>query len=141
MDGYGWNTGDLRPLGAARLRTEGGSLPVETRCQEATGLADGLRVADHDRLDSRKVYPEAREGLRETDKRETRIFVQTHPDVLVIPPDPPQLIELRVRHRFSNVHGAHPHGAFEPVTGVCQPPEGDTLWSTSFGPQVPGSYS
>ena len=26
--------------------------------------ADGLRVADHDRLDSRKVYPEAREGLR-----------------------------------------------------------------------------
>ena len=26
--------------------------------------ADGLRVADHDRLDSRKVYPEGREGLR-----------------------------------------------------------------------------
>jgi DNA polymerase-3 subunit delta' len=35
---------------------------------------------------------EAREGLRETDKKETRIFVQTHPDVLVIPPDPPQLM-------------------------------------------------
>ena len=33
---------------------------------------------------------EARENLRETDKKETRIFVQTHPDVLVIPPDPPQ---------------------------------------------------
>src|SRR5690348_15316022 len=33
---------------------------------------------------------EAREGLRETDKKETRLFVQTHPDVLVIPPDPPQ---------------------------------------------------
>src|SRR5258707_10506387 len=31
---------------------------------------------------------EAREGLRDTDKRETRILVQTHPDVLVIPPDP-----------------------------------------------------
>ncbi len=35
---------------------------------------------------------EAREGLRETDKKETRIFVQTHPDVLVIPPDPPQMM-------------------------------------------------
>src|SRR5690348_1364644 len=35
---------------------------------------------------------EARENLRETDKKETRIFVQTHPDVLVIPPDPPQLM-------------------------------------------------
>jgi DNA polymerase III subunit delta' len=35
---------------------------------------------------------EARESLRETDKKETRIFVQTHPDVLVIPPDPPQLM-------------------------------------------------
>jgi len=35
---------------------------------------------------------EARETLREADKKETRIFVQTHPDVLVIPPDPPQLM-------------------------------------------------
>jgi DNA polymerase III subunit delta' len=34
----------------------------------------------------------AREELRETDKRETRVLVQTHPDVLVIPPDPPQLL-------------------------------------------------
>ena len=34
----------------------------------------------------------AREDLRETDKRETRILVQTHPDVLIVPPDPPQLM-------------------------------------------------
>ena len=34
----------------------------------------------------------AREDLRETDKKETRILIQTHPDVLVIPPDPPQLM-------------------------------------------------
>jgi DNA polymerase-3 subunit delta' len=34
----------------------------------------------------------AREDLRETDKRETRVLIQTHPDVLVIPPDPPQLM-------------------------------------------------
>ncbi len=35
---------------------------------------------------------ETREGLREADKKETRLFVQTHPDVLVIPPDPPQMM-------------------------------------------------
>src|SRR5580700_3376714 len=35
---------------------------------------------------------EAREALRETDKKETRLFIQTHPDVLVIPPDPPQMM-------------------------------------------------
>ena len=35
---------------------------------------------------------EARDGLREADKKETRIFVQTHPDVLIVPPDPPQMM-------------------------------------------------
>src|SRR5580658_10253933 len=34
----------------------------------------------------------AREELREVDKKETRILVQTHPDVMVVPPDPPQLL-------------------------------------------------
>jgi DNA polymerase-3 subunit delta' len=33
-----------------------------------------------------------REDLREVDKKETRILIQTHPDVVVIPPDPPQLL-------------------------------------------------
>ena len=35
---------------------------------------------------------EARDDLRETDKRETRILIQTHPDLLIVPPDPPQLL-------------------------------------------------
>jgi DNA polymerase-3 subunit delta' len=35
---------------------------------------------------------ESREGMKETDKKETRLFIQTHPDVLVIPPDPPQMM-------------------------------------------------
>ena len=35
---------------------------------------------------------EAREQMRDVDKRETRILIQTHPDVLIIPPDPPQLL-------------------------------------------------
>src|SRR6185437_5909307 len=33
-----------------------------------------------------------REELREVDKKDTRILIQTHPDVLVIPPDPPQML-------------------------------------------------
>ncbi len=35
---------------------------------------------------------QARDEMREADKRETRILIQTHPDVLVVPPDPPQLL-------------------------------------------------
>ena len=34
----------------------------------------------------------AREEMRDADKRETRILIQTHPDVLIVPPDPPQLV-------------------------------------------------
>ena len=34
----------------------------------------------------------AREDLRETDKKETRVLIQPHPDVLILPPDPPQLL-------------------------------------------------
>ena len=34
----------------------------------------------------------AREELREADKKDTRILIQTHPDVLIVPPDPPQLL-------------------------------------------------
>ena len=34
----------------------------------------------------------AREELRDADKKDTRVLIQTHPDVLVIPPDPPQLL-------------------------------------------------
>ena len=51
------------------------------------------RIAQAQDLEARFVEAvEARETLRETDKKETRLFVQTHPDVLVIPPDPPQMM-------------------------------------------------
>jgi DNA polymerase-3 subunit delta' len=48
----------------------------------------------------------ARDDMRDTDKRETRILIQTHPDVLIAPPDPPQLmIKLgQVRHA---IHAAY----------------------------------
>lgn len=55
--------------------------------------ANCTRIAQAADLDSRFAEAvEARENLRETDKKETRILVQTHPDVLVIPPDPPQMM-------------------------------------------------
>ena len=55
--------------------------------------ANCMRIAEAADLDARFAEAvEARENLRETDKKETRILVQTHPDVLVIPPDPPQMM-------------------------------------------------
>ena len=52
-----------------------------------------VRIAQSEDLDARFAEAiEARDNLRETDKKETRLFVQTHPDVLVIPPDPPQMM-------------------------------------------------
>lgn len=52
-----------------------------------------VRIGLAEDLESRcREAAEAREALRDADKRETRIFVQTHPDVLIIPPDPPQMM-------------------------------------------------
>jgi DNA polymerase III subunit delta' len=52
-----------------------------------------IRIAQSEDLDARFAEAvEARENLKETDKKETRLFVQTHPDVLIIPPDPPQMM-------------------------------------------------
>src|SRR6202161_3017679 len=57
------------------------------RCANCTRIA---QAADLDARFAEAV--EAREGLRDADKKETRLFVQTHPDVLIIPPDPPQMM-------------------------------------------------
>ena len=52
-----------------------------------------VRVAEAQDLESRCAEAvEARDALKETEKKETRLFIQTHPDVLVIPPDPPQMM-------------------------------------------------
>jgi len=52
-----------------------------------------VRIAQAEDLEARFAEAvEAREGLRDADKKDTRIFVQTHPDVLVVPPDPPQMM-------------------------------------------------
>jgi DNA polymerase-3 subunit delta' len=55
--------------------------------------ANCRRIALSADLDARFAEAvETREGLREADKKDTRLFVQTHPDILVIPPDPPQMM-------------------------------------------------
>src|SRR5205085_11039450 len=55
--------------------------------------ANCVRIAQADDLEQKFAEAvEARENLRDADKKDTRIFVQTHPEVLAIPPDPPQLL-------------------------------------------------
>jgi len=48
----------------------------------------------------------ARDDLRETDKRETRILIQTHPDLMVVPPDPPQLM-IKLGQVRQAIHAAY----------------------------------
>jgi DNA polymerase-3 subunit delta' len=51
------------------------------------------RIAESSALDEKIAEAVAvREEMRDTDKRETRVLVQTHPDVMIVPPDPPQLL-------------------------------------------------
>jgi len=51
------------------------------------------RIAEASDLDTKVEEAVAvREDMRETDKKDTRVLVQTHPDVLIVPPDPPQLL-------------------------------------------------
>jgi len=66
-----------------------------------------LEIAGSDDLEARFAEAvEIRDGLRDTDKKDTRIFVQTHPDVLVIPPDPPQMMIKvdQVRHVIGQIY-------------------------------------
>jgi DNA polymerase III subunit delta' len=73
-------------------------------CLERPSANDGLpdfcghcsnctRIAQADDFGDRFAEAvEAREGMREADKRESRILIQTHPEVIVVPPDPPQML-------------------------------------------------
>ena len=81
---------------------------------ESDGLPDfcGLcsnctRIADAANLEERVAEAvEARDALRETDKRDTRILIQTHPDVLIVPPDPPQL-QIKIGQVRQVIHVAY----------------------------------
>ncbi len=89
---------------------EGSLLPVSAKVElpDFCGACDDCqRIAQADDLDSRCAEAvEAREALRETDRKDTRIFIQTHPDVLIIPPDPPQMMIKvdQVRHVTETIY-------------------------------------
>src|SRR3954464_9359316 len=82
------------PQGAGKY-TLAQMLAKTMNCQEQPVGADGLpdfcgrcsnctRIAQADDLSTRFTEAvETREGMREADKKDTRIFVQTHPEVLV----------------------------------------------------------
>ena len=91
---------------------------LEPSFTDGSGGSDGLpdfcgrcsnctRIAQSADLDSRFAEAvDARENLRDTDRKETRLFVQTHPDVLIIPPDPPQMMIKvdQVRHVIETIY-------------------------------------
>jgi DNA polymerase-3 subunit delta' len=56
-------------------------------CRNCTRIAAAANLEDHI-----ATAVLAREDLRETDKKDTRVLIQPHPDVLILPPDPPQLL-------------------------------------------------
>jgi DNA polymerase-3 subunit delta' len=81
---------------------------------ESDGLPDfcGLcrnceRIGEASNLEARTAEAvAAREEMRDADKRETRIIIQTHPDVLIVPPDPPQLL-IKLGQVRQVIHAAY----------------------------------
>jgi len=66
-----------------------------------------LRIGQSEDLGARLAEAvEARDALKESEKKETRLYIQTHPDVLVIPPDPPQMMVKvdQVRHVIDTIY-------------------------------------
>ncbi len=85
----------------AAAQSEGGLPDFCGKCSNC------VRIGEADDLEARfNEAVEARENLREVDKRETRILIQTFPDVLVIPPDPPQMMIKvdQVRHVIHSIY-------------------------------------
>jgi DNA polymerase-3 subunit delta' len=65
------------------------------------------RIGEAANLDERVAEAvAAREEMRDADKRETRILVQTHPDVIIVPPDPPQLV-IKMGQVRQVIHAAY----------------------------------
>src|SRR5213594_7845 len=90
-----------RALNCLEQPVTGGLPDFCGRCANCT------RIGQAEDLDARFAEAvEARDALRDADKKETRILVQTHPDVLVIPPDPPQMMIKvdQVRHVIGTIY-------------------------------------
>jgi DNA polymerase-3 subunit delta' len=81
---------------------ESGTLP--DFCGQCSNCVRINASSDLDALVAEAI--EARDGMRDTDKRETRILIQTHPDVLIVPPDPPQLL-IKMGQVRQVIHAAY----------------------------------
>jgi DNA polymerase III subunit delta' len=69
--------------------------------------ANCTRIAASQALEDRvNEAVAARDEMREVDKKETRILVQTYPDLLIIPPDPPQLL-IKLGQVRTVIHAAY----------------------------------
>jgi DNA polymerase III subunit delta' len=96
-----------RAMNCLETSTTGGSIGADGLPDFCGHCSNCIRIAQSADLDSRFAEAvEARENLRDTDKKETRLFVQTHPDVLIIPPDPPQMMIKvdQVRHVIETIY-------------------------------------
>lgn len=83
--------------------------PVETDgLPDACGhCSNCLRIGEAANLEQRvEEAVTTREEMREADKRDTRILIQTHPDVLIVPPDPPQLL-IKLGQVRQAIHAAY----------------------------------
>jgi|SRR5579864_236793 len=82
--------------------------PPKSSLPDFCGVCEGCRrIAEADDFEACCAdAAEARDNLRESDKKDTRIFIQTHPDVLIIPPDPPQIMIKvdQVRHVIETIY-------------------------------------
>ncbi len=82
--------------------------PLSGGLPDFCGLCSNcVRIAAAQDLESRVAEAvEARDAMKETEKKETRLFIQSHPDVLVIPPDPPQMMIKvdQVRRVIENIY-------------------------------------
>jgi DNA polymerase-3 subunit delta' len=82
--------------------------------QESDGLPDFcgrcancVRISEAANLEDRVAEAvAARDEMRDVDKRETRVMIQTHPDVLIVPPDPPQLM-IKLGQVRAVIHAAY----------------------------------
>src|SRR6202790_3010301 len=108
----GGRSSDLYTLALMLAQALNCLAPVETDglpdfCGQCANCRRIAQAADLDARFAEAV--ETREGMRETDKKETRLFVQTHPDVLIIPPDPPQMMIKvdQVRRVIETIYSLH----------------------------------
>ena len=69
--------------------------------------ANCVRIGESANLEERVAEAVAtREEMKDADKKDTRILIQTHPDVMIIPPDPPQLL-IKMGQVRQVIHAAY----------------------------------